>query len=195
MKLNPWPPPPNGLNPWKNGFPWPPCCCCSGSKGSSPLSNFCRISEMINITNYMLSADSADDKLMTFFLFFHENRIWPYMQTAVCMKCQNLFSGKIPKCRLLKILPSMQNAEGWYLSYFRCNKSQRWFTFCLHWLSQTIVLIIIFSVIFIKTTQIQYNPTFSKWGHNKCSDIQSFIKLFMLSIYCWTSMARTSLGP
>ena len=39
------PPPPKGF-PWKwNGFPWPPCWD-SGSRGSSPLSNFCRISEI-----------------------------------------------------------------------------------------------------------------------------------------------------
>ena len=28
----------------------------------------------------MLWANSADDKLMTFFLFFQENKIWHFMQ-------------------------------------------------------------------------------------------------------------------
>ena len=64
------------------------------------------------LTFTTLSANSADDKLMIFFLiFFPENRKW--MET-ICMKCQILFLIKIKKIlqiviagklSLLKILP------------------------------------------------------------------------------------------
>ena len=40
-----------------------------------------------------LWANSADDKLVMFFLFAPENRFWDFMQ-IVSMKFQNLFSGK-----------------------------------------------------------------------------------------------------
>ena len=56
----------------------------------------------------MLWANSADDKLMIFFLIFLENRIWHFMQIllTICMECQILFSWKnnknISKCHLLK---------------------------------------------------------------------------------------------
>ena len=45
-------------------------------------------------------ANSADDKLMihVVYLFFPENMIWHFIQISpletICMKCQNLFSGK-----------------------------------------------------------------------------------------------------
>ena len=49
-------------------------------------------------------ANSVDDILMINFLFFPENRIWYFMQIAsigplqtICMKCQNLFQGKLRK--------------------------------------------------------------------------------------------------
>ena len=51
-----------------------------------------------NQTLTMLWADSADDKLMWFFLFFPQNRSWYFMQKEmICMKYQILFSGKIRK--------------------------------------------------------------------------------------------------
>ena len=49
-----------------------------------------------------LRAYSADYKLVRFFLFFPENRIWHFMQIVSigdksCLKCQILFSGKNKK--------------------------------------------------------------------------------------------------
>ena len=52
-----------------------------------------------------------------FFLFFQKNRIWHFMHivSTVCIKCQNLFSGKYRKnilvCCLLKILPRVVNIK------------------------------------------------------------------------------------
>ena len=55
--------------------------------------------EILTLTT--LWANSADNKLMIFLLFFPENRIWHFLQIvsitpleAICMKCQILFSGK-----------------------------------------------------------------------------------------------------
>ena len=87
-----------------------------------------------SLTFTTLWAFSADDKMMLFFLFFPENRIWHFMQIVslgdnlhemsnpvfweketICMKCQILFSGKnkknISKCRLLKILPRVLSVK------------------------------------------------------------------------------------
>ena len=44
-------------------------------------------------------ATSAGDKLMIFFFYFAEKWIWQFMQTAVCMNSQTLFSG-LPHARL-----------------------------------------------------------------------------------------------
>ena len=62
------------------------------------------------LTITTLWVDSADDKLMIFFLFFLENRIWHFMQIVsvenriwhfmqetICMKYQSLFSRKNKK--------------------------------------------------------------------------------------------------
>ena len=63
-----------------------------------------------------LLANSAEDRLMIFFLFFLENRIWHFIfklspLETFHMKCQNLFSVKnkknISKCCLLKFLLSI----------------------------------------------------------------------------------------
>ena len=64
-------------------------------------------------------ADSADDKLVIFFLFFLENRSDTSCKLSpketICMKCQIPFSRKnkknISKCHLLKFLPSMQSVK------------------------------------------------------------------------------------
>ena len=69
----------------------------------------------------MLYSDSADDKLMVFFLFFLENRLCHVMQIASLRdnwhERSNLFSRKnqktISKCRVLKFLPSMQRVKSW----------------------------------------------------------------------------------
>ena len=51
--------------------------------------------------------------MIFFFLFSLENRLSYFMQMSICMKCQNRTSGKnrknISKCRLLKILPLLDN--------------------------------------------------------------------------------------
>ena len=74
----------------------------------------------------MLWADSADDKLMIFFLFFprkqdltiHTNS----HQETICMRCQILFSRKnkknLSKCHLLKFLPTMQSVEVAYANEY-----------------------------------------------------------------------------
>ena len=50
----------------------------------------------VNFTT--LLANSADDKLVIFYLFFSENRLWHFMLIVsletVCTKCQILFSWK-----------------------------------------------------------------------------------------------------
>ena len=51
-----------------------------------------------SLTITTLWANSADDKLMIFFLFFPENMIQHFMQIVpICMKCQSLFSGENKK--------------------------------------------------------------------------------------------------
>ena len=77
----------------------------------------------VTLTLTTLWADSADNKLLTFFLFFLEKRanisckLSP--QETICMKCQILLSrniGKnISKCPQLKFLPSMQSVKMSYL--------------------------------------------------------------------------------
>ena len=61
----------------------------------------------IILTFTTLWAYSADNKLMLFFLFFPENRIWHYMQTSpmetIYMKCQILFSMKKKKKKMGKL--------------------------------------------------------------------------------------------
>ena len=64
--------------------------------------------------NTTLWADSADNKLMIFFLLILENR--DLTLQANCLLCQVLFLRKnknITKCRLLKFLPSMQSIKGY----------------------------------------------------------------------------------
>ena len=54
----------------------------------------------LTFTFTALWANSADDKLLIFFLFFIENRFWHFMKTVsrgeetVCMKCQSPFYGE-----------------------------------------------------------------------------------------------------
>ena len=61
----------------------------------------------LNLLFPTLWANSADDKLVTFFLFFLENRfdilgkLFP-MET-ICMKCQILFSGKDNKRAMMAL--------------------------------------------------------------------------------------------
>ena len=74
---------------------------------------------ILRSSRYDLNKYSADDKLVIFFLFFPKTgfdiscKLSP-MET-ICMKCQNLFSGKnkknISKCRLLKILPRVLSVK------------------------------------------------------------------------------------
>ena len=67
------------------------------------------------LTFTALWANSADNKLIIFFLIFLENRFDISCKLSpketICMKCQSLFSGEIKKnileCDLLKFLPSM----------------------------------------------------------------------------------------
>ena len=67
-------------------------------------------SHTIFLTFTTLWANSADDKLVIFFLFFPENRIWHFMQIVSIV--DNLLERSIPvfrekhfKCHLLKIYP------------------------------------------------------------------------------------------
>ena len=78
----------------------------------------------------MLWADSADDKLAIFFLFFQENRIWHFMRIVslgdnlhevsdlrrqFAWSVRSYFLVKIRKIFqnvLLKFLPSMQSVKG-----------------------------------------------------------------------------------
>ena len=70
-------------------------------------------------TLHNLPANSADDKLMIFFLFFFFPQKTDFNISCklsppetICKKCQNLFSGKnISICRLLKILPRMLSVK------------------------------------------------------------------------------------
>ena len=43
----------------------------------------------------VISENSADDKLMTFFYHFSQKTVWHFMQLSpmerICMKCQTLF--------------------------------------------------------------------------------------------------------
>ena len=76
--------------------------------------------ELVIPTLTMLWANSADAKLMVFFLFFLENRIWHFMQ--IVSWGDNLHEAsnsvfwknkkKYLKCHLLKFLRSMQSANG-----------------------------------------------------------------------------------
>ena len=72
------------------------------------------ITQLLTLT--MLREDSAEDKLMRFFLFFPDNRIWHFMQiVSCCMKYQSYFLGKnkknISNCCLMKFLPSILSAN------------------------------------------------------------------------------------
>ena len=62
----------------------------------------------------MLQANSADNKLMIFFLFFWENRIWFHANLLLSAKSYFLRKIKkknISKCRLLRFLPSMLSVK------------------------------------------------------------------------------------
>ena len=70
---------------------------------------------MIRVTLTILWADSADDKLMIFFLFFSRKFDLTPKET-IFMKCQILFSRKkneknILKCNLLKFLPITESVR------------------------------------------------------------------------------------
>ena len=59
-----------------------------------------------------LWANSINDKLMIFFLFFPENRIWQFMQiVSIAWNVDSCFLTKVRKisliCHMLKILPSV----------------------------------------------------------------------------------------
>ena len=79
------------------------------------------------LTFTTLLANSADDKLVIFFLLFPENRFWHFMQIVssetICMKYQKLFSWKnkknISKCCLLKILPRVLSVN--YVALLHCD--------------------------------------------------------------------------
>ena len=81
----------------------------------SILHDTCILIHKRALTFNTLWGNSADDRFMIFFLFFHENRLWHSCklspQETISMKCQSLFSGEnkknIPNCHLLKFLPSM----------------------------------------------------------------------------------------
>ena len=53
------------------------------------------------LTFTTLWANSSDSKLIIFFLFFSENRLWHFLQIVspetICMKCWGLFYGKNKK--------------------------------------------------------------------------------------------------
>ena len=79
----------------------------------------------------MLWANSADDKLMIFFLFFIENRIWNFMQIVSLGGCvKSYFQGKTS---LWKFLPSMQSVN-WKLKEFDWSR-YTWYLFC-HFLTR-----------------------------------------------------------
>ena len=69
---------------------------------------------LIHLNNYHSGTNLADNKLMAFFLFFPENRIWYIMMQTVSIGeslhkiCQNLFSGQNKK-----------NISKWYSGGFR----------------------------------------------------------------------------
>ena len=65
------------------------------------------------LTLSTLLLNSADDTLMTFFLFFPENRI----RHANCLHWKN--KKNILKCRLLKFLPRVLNINHWRLAHSR----------------------------------------------------------------------------
>ena len=77
---------------------------------------FCRVDGyLINIYHAMGKFSTADSKLMVFFLFFPENRIWHFMQIVgrqFAWSVKSFFLGKLRKnnikCHLLKFLPGMQ---------------------------------------------------------------------------------------
>ena len=80
-------------------------------------------------TSTILWANSADDKRIIFLLFSPEKRLWHSCNClceTICMKCQNLFLGKIrkyiSKCRLLKFLPRMLSAKS-LLNLYLCHSS------------------------------------------------------------------------
>ena len=72
------------------------------------------------------SLNSIDDKLLIFFLFFPENRIWKFMQIVSIgdnlHEMSNPVSGKNKKnisvCRLLKILPGVLSVNIWSYNIF-----------------------------------------------------------------------------
>ena len=74
-------------------------------------------SKRLAFTFTTLWATSADNKLMIFFLFFPENRIWHFMQTvSIAWNTKMWFLEIIKKnisiCRLLKILPNVLSVKG-----------------------------------------------------------------------------------
>ena len=79
---------------------------------------FCSVYRKLTVTTFW--ANSANDKFKIFFLFLRENRFWHFMET-ICLKCQNLFSGKtkknIWKCHLLNFLPRLLSVKDIYGSW------------------------------------------------------------------------------
>ena len=70
---------------------------------------------LIKLTFTTLWLNSADAKLVVFFLFFSENRLWHFMQTDSAWNVKVNFLGKIrkniSKCHPLKLLPSMLSSQ------------------------------------------------------------------------------------
>ena len=65
-------------------------------------------SDLFFFTFTTLWANSADDKLIIFVLFFPENRLWHTMQISLFSRKNK---EKISKCHLLKFLPRVLSVE------------------------------------------------------------------------------------
>ena len=118
-----------------------------------------------------------DDKFVVFVIFFPENRIWHFMQIVfmetICMKCQNMFSGKnnkknISKCRLLKFLPRVLSAyfSSCYTRLFGC----------LHHIN--VLLIMSYRINHYENTPIQI---YWKFHHQKLSFLDKNSDIFHIT--------------
>ena len=88
---------------------------------------------LVSLTFTTLWAFSADDKLMIFFLFFPENRIWHFMQIVSLGDNLHEMSNPVfwenkknlPKCCLLKILPRVLSVN-FYHSMGKIHQMTNW---------------------------------------------------------------------
>ena len=114
------------------------------------------IISLVLVTVVTFWANLADDKLLYFFFIFPRKQVMTFhanclhwrqfawnvktcfQMETICMKCQNLFSGKKKKnnisvCRLLKILPRMLSVKkrdchsSKYKSAIRADKTTNYF--------------------------------------------------------------------